>query len=78
MPQNAENPSFDYHFLTSLCLGMPDYSGSPLEVSQPSPNADLFLHSPKSLGSQSSEHGELLVKPRTYKLLAHARAVQLA
>ena len=32
-------------FCTNLRLGTPDYTGSPLQVSQPSPNADSSLHS---------------------------------
>ena len=53
--QSAENPNFDYPFLTNLRLGTPDYTGSSLQVSQTSPNADLSPHSLNSLGSQSTK-----------------------
>ena len=42
-------------FWQIFAWGTPDYTGSPLQVSQPSPNADLSLHSPNSLGSQSTK-----------------------
>ena len=54
-PQNAESPNFDHLFLTNLRLGMPDYTGSPLQVSHSSPNTDLSLHDPNSLGSQNKK-----------------------
>ena len=53
--QSAENPNFDYPFLTNLRLGTPDYTGSSLQVLKTSPIADLSPHSPNSLGSQSTK-----------------------
>ena len=57
MLQNAENPNFGYMFLTNLHLGGggAERTGSPLLMLQPSPNADLSLRSPSSLGSQSTK-----------------------
>ena len=54
-PQNSENPNFDYLFRKNLRLGTPESPGSPLQVSQQSPNTDLSLHFPNSFGSQSTK-----------------------
>ena len=70
--QSAENPNFDYPFLTNLRLGTPVYTGSSLQVSQTSPNADLSPHSPNSLGSQSTKSC-LRNRGLTNVLLASAR-----
>ena len=56
----------------NLRLETPDYTRSPLQVSQPSSNADLSLNSPNSLGFQSTKSC-LRNRGLTNYLLASAR-----